>query len=334
MNIEQIIRTYFNSHFSEATRRKFAWWLVNSSDDEKAKDAAMERLWEESIGRIDMQTLNDLEGLRSKMKNKDNGPSLTTGHRNHWLAAAAIALIALTALTTYLIHGKLMTSGDEFVHISVPNGRTQQLFLEDSTSVTINAGTTLIYPRHFSKDKRNVFLIGEANFDVTKDAKRPFTVETQSLNVTALGTKFDVQAYSDARTVSTTLEEGRTQVEIVEPGAKTTGMKYLMTPNQNLTYNRGTGEVALTEVNASRRLSWEKGNLIFEGDDFKTIMQALERKYNVTIICEHTERMEGKYYVKFQADESLTDALDILNKLSHHFTYKQEEDIVYITPVK
>ena len=334
MNIEQIIRTYFNSHFSEATRRKFSWWLVNSSDEEKAKDAAMERLWEESIGGIDMQTLNDLEGLRSKMKNKDKGPSLTTGHKNYWLAAAAIALIALTALTTYLIHSNLMTSGDEFVHISVPNGRTQQLFLEDSTSVTINAGTTLIYPRHFSKDKRNVFLIGEANFDVTKDVNRPFTVETQSLNVTALGTKFDVQAYPDARTVSTTLEEGRTQVEIVEPGAKTAGMKYLMTPNQNLTYNRGTGEVALTEVNASRRLSWEKGNLIFEGDDFKTIMQALERKYNVTIICEHTERMEGNYYVKFQADESLTDALDILNKLSHHFTYKQEEDTVYITPVK
>ena len=334
MNIEQIIRTYFNSHFSDATRRKFAWWLVNSPDEEKAKETTMEHIWEESIGRIDMQTLNDLEGLRSKMKYNGMESGSASGRRGYWLAAAAVALIAVTALTTYLIHSKLMTSGDEFVHISVPNGQTRQLYLEDSTSVTINAGTTLIYPRHFSKDKRNVFLIGEANFDIMKDAARPFTVETQSINVTALGTKFDVQAYPDATTASTTLEEGRTQVEIVEPDTKTSGMKYMMTPNQNLTFHRGSGEVALTEVNAKRRLSWEKGNLIFEGEDFKTILQALERKYNVTIICEHTERMGGEYYVKFHADESLTEALDILNKLSHHFTYKQEEDIVYITPVK
>lgn len=331
MNIEQIIRTFFYSHFSEATRRKFAWWMVNASDDDKAKDAAMERLWEESMGQIDLQTLGDLETLRSKMRHEE---CHTKGRRGYWMAAAAVALIAVTALTTHLVTSRLHTTGDEFVHISVPNGQTRQLFLEDSTSVTINAGTTLIYPRHFAKEKRSVFLIGEANFDVTKDAAWPFTVETQSINVTALGTKFDVQAYADARTVSTTLEEGRTQVEIVEPEAKTSGMKYMMSPNQNLTYHRGTGEVALTEVNASRRLSWEKGNLIFEGEDFKTILQALERKYNVTIICEHTERMEGNYYVKFQANESLTEALDILNKLSHHFTYRQEDHTVYITPVR
>lgn len=333
MNIEQIIRTFFSSRFSEATRRKYAWWMVNSLDENKAKDETMERLWEESLGQIDLQTLNDLEGLRSKIK-EDKEPDRNTGRRNYWLAAAAIALIAVTALTTYLIHSNLMTSGDEFVHISVPYGQTKQLYLEDSTSVTINAGTTLIYPSHFSKNKRNVFLIGEANFDIMKDAARPFTVETQSFNVTALGTKFDVQAYPDASTASTTLEEGRTQVEIVEPDTKTSGMKYIMTPNQNLTFHRGSGEVALTEVNANRRLSWEKGNLIFEGEDFKTILQAFERKYNVTIICEHIERMSGEYYVKFHADESLFEALDILNKLSHHFTYKQEENIVYITPVR
>lgn len=334
MNIEQIIRTFFKSRFSDSTRNKFAWWMVNSSDENKAKDETMERLWEESMGQIDIQTLNDLEGLRSKIKKENKDPFRTTGRRKYWQAAATIALVVLTALTTYQLSRDKRPTGDEFVHISVPYGQTKQLYLEDSTSVTINAGTTLIYPRKFSKEKRNVFLLGEANFDIKKDEARPFTVETQSIHVTALGTKFDVQAYPDARTVSTTLEEGSTQVEIVEREAKTSGMKYLMTPNQNLTYNRGSGEVTLTEVNAKRRLSWEKGNLIFEGEDFKTILQALERKYNVTIICEHTERMGGEYYVKFHADESLSEALDILNKLSHHFTYKQEENTVYITPVR
>jgi len=334
MNIEQIIRTFFKNHFSETTRRKFAWWMVNSSDENETKDEAMQRLWEESMGTIDMQTLNDLENLKSKINNGDKEPRHTISGWKYWSAAAAIALIAVTALTTYLLSKSQWDAGDEFVHISVPYGQIRQLYLEDSTYVTINAGTTLIYPRHFTKGERNVFLVGEANFNVTKDKARPFTVETQSMNVTALGTKFDVQAYPDSRTVRTTLEEGRTQVEIIESDGKATGKKYLMEPNQDLVYNRNTGEVVLTEVDAQRRLSWEKGNLIFEGEDFNTILQALERKYNVNIICEHMERMNGKFFVKFRSDESLSDALDILNNLSHHFTYRQDGNTIYISPSK
>ena len=334
LNIEKIIRTYFHSHFSESTRRKFAWWMVNSSDEDKAKDEAMQHLWEESMAGIDMQTLNDLEALKSRIGYNNSTTDQPSKRRKYWSAAAAIGLMAVLAVASYFIESSRSDMGDEFVHISVPYGQTKFLCLEDSTRVTINAGTTLIYPRRFGKGKRNVFLSGEANFDVTRDEKRPFTVETQSINVTALGTKFEVQAYPDARTVSTVLEEGRTKVVIVEAEAKTSGHTYIMSPNQNLVYNKATGEVSVTEIDASRRLSWEKGNLIFEGEDFKTILQALERKYNVTIICDHIERMNGKFFVKFRADETLHDALDILGNLSQRFTYREEGDTIYLSPTK
>ena len=334
LNIEQIIRLFFKKNFSEPTRRKFAWWMVNSPDDEDAKDEAMRRLWEESMASMDIQTLRDLDSLKSKINPDNTEVESRIAHWKYWAAAASIALIALTALTTFFLTSSRFDTGDEFVHISVAYGQYRQLFLEDSTHVTINAGTTLIYPRHFTKGKRTVYLVGEANFDVTKDEKRPFTVETQCINVTALGTKFEVQAYPDARTASTILEEGSTCVEIVDAEAKTSGMKYLMAPNQNLVFDRGTGDVSLSEVNAERRLSWDQGNLIFEGEDFKTILQALERRFNVTIICEHVERMSGDYFVKFRSDETLTDALDILNNLSHHFTYKKEGNTIYISPTK
>ena len=218
LNIEKIIRTYFYSHFSESTRRKFAWWMVNFSEDEEnnAKDEAMQHLWEESMAEIDMQTLNDLEALKSRINKNNSTTNQPSKLRKYWSAAAAIGLMAVLSVASYFIGSSRSHLGDEFVHISVPYGQTKFLCLEDSTRVTINAGTTLIYPRRFGKEKRNVFLSGEANFDVTQDEKRPFTVETQSINVTALGTKFEVQAYPDARTVSTVLEEGRTKVVIVE----------------------------------------------------------------------------------------------------------------------
>ncbi len=334
MNIEQIIRQFYKKNFSYPTRRKFWWWMTSSSDEDQAKDEALQHLWNESMAEVDMRTLKDWEYLKSKIRQSESNPKKEVGFSKYWTAAAAIALVALTALTTYLLTDTLRDKGDEFVHVSVPYGQHRQLYLEDSTFVTINAGTTLIYPRHFGKGRRSVYLIGEANFDVKSDKSRPFTVETQYINVTALGTKFNVQAYPEAYTSSAILEEGITRVEVVDEASKTSGQTYMMAPNQSLVYDRGTGAVSLTEVNAERRLSWTQGNLIFEGADFKTILQALERKYDVTIICEHIERMSGDYYVKFRSDETLTDALDILNNLSHHFTYNKDGQTIYIFPMK
>lgn len=334
MNIEQIIKQFAKKNFSYPTRRKFWWWMTNSGDDDQAKDEAMQRLWNESRAEADMRTLKDWEQIKSKIGQGESNSSREVSFTKYWSAAAAVVLVALTALATYFLTDILRDKGDEFVHVSVPYGQHRQLYLEDSTFVTINAGTTLIYPRHFGKGQRNVYLIGEANFDVTSDKSRPFTVETQYINVTALGTKFNVQAYPDAHTSSAILEEGLTRVEVVDMTSKASGQTYMMAPNQSLVYDKGTGTVSLTEVNAERRLSWAQGNLIFEGADFKTILQALERKYDVSIICEHIERMSGDYYVKFRSDESLTDALDILNNLSHQFTYKKDGQTIYISPLK
>ena len=125
LNIEKIIRTYFHSHFSESTRRKFAWWMVNSSDEDKAKDEAMQHLWEESMAGIDMQTLNDLEALKSRISYNNSTTDQPSKRRKYWSAAAAIGLMAVLAVASYFIGSSRSDMGDEFVHISVPYGQTK-----------------------------------------------------------------------------------------------------------------------------------------------------------------------------------------------------------------
>ena len=337
--IEQLIRTFFSQHFSQGTRSRFAWWMVNSGDEQSDKDSAMQQLWEEQMDDMDLQTLADLQKLHGRMAQPQAGgqsPAIRPhigSRQRYWAAAAAVVLVALTALSTYLItSGHASSTTEGYAQVSAPYGENMEIWLEDSTHVMLNAGTTLLYPRHFEKDRRNVFLLGEANFSVRHDKKRPFTVETQGINVTALGTKFEVSAYPDTRTVSTTLEEGRTRVEITAREGTSSGKRYILEPNQNLALDRTTGEVQISAVDARKRLSWETGNLIFEGENFQEIIHCLERKYSVSIYCEHMERMTGSYFAKFRADESIQDALDILRDLSHSFDYRIEGDSIYIFP--
>lgn len=329
--IEQIIRLFTGNHFGKATSNKFAWWLTHSSEIEADKEEAIQKLWEESMGEISMRTLTDLQSVHRQMEQQGTKRTIPPLLRH---AAAIVALVLLTALGTLLVSDYFKPKEEGFAQLSTSYGESKQIRLEDSTLVTINAGSTLIYPKHFEDNGRNVFLIGEATFEVSHDSHRPFTVETQYMDVTALGTVFDVSAYSDTRTISTTLEEGKTRIRLTDGAADDSRKEYILAPNQNLSYNKVTGEVSITTVDAHRRLSWTAGNLVFEGDDFKTILQTLERRYGVVFVCEHLERMEGCYYVKFRVEETLPDVLYILNNLSHHFSYRIEADTVYISALE
>ena len=92
-------------------------------------------------------------------------------------------------------------------------GSRAQFTLSDGTAVTLNAGSKLKYDNRFGIKDRIVQLEGEGYFKVAKDTKRPFIVKTSHLNVMALGTAFNVKAYSDDKTIETTLVEGSVKIE-------------------------------------------------------------------------------------------------------------------------
>lgn len=326
-NKYSLLKKFFESSFSYDTRRKFAWWMANAEEDSDSEEA-MRALWDECDGKMDSQTLIRLNTLKQEIQSARN-------RRVRWYQLGAVAAVAfLLSLTglTYMKHQAKAFDEDEYAIVSAANGQTIEVFLEDSTAVVINSGSTLVYPSHFKKPHRKVFLIGEANFDVTADQERPFTVETPCFDVTALGTKFKVSAYSDARVVSTILAEGRTQVRINNLYGGNDGQTYELVPNQSLSLNKQSGAISIEDVNAQRCLSWENGNLVFDGADFNSIISVLERKFNVVFMCDHMEKMSGSYFVRFSSNESLEDILDILNTLSHNFKYRITPEVVYINP--
>ncbi|MGV8135828.1 MAG: FecR family protein [Mangrovibacterium sp.] len=167
--------------------------------------------------------------------------------------------------------------------IIIPYGKKSVVQLSDGTMVWLNAGSQLVYPSVFLKDKREVVLIGEAYFDVAKKPAKPFVVKTSNLSVTVLGTKFDVSAYPEDEFAETVLESGSVALEVSDRNFFNRNKKVFLKPNQKGRVKRENGEMSLMEVDVSQYTSWKDGMLKFEREDLIRVLRKVERYYNVRI---------------------------------------------------
>lgn len=167
--------------------------------------------------------------------------------------------------------------------LTVPNGNTFKLILSDSTTVYLNAGSSLKYPVKFIKGQnRQVFLNGEGYFDVHKDKKHPFIVTNGSMDVRVLGTKFNISAYPEDKEINTVLVEGSVSLYNNETEYNTESSN-LLEPNHQASWNRSNYNVTIQTVDTDIYTSWINGKLVIKKMPFKNIIQKLERHYKVTI---------------------------------------------------
>ncbi len=168
--------------------------------------------------------------------------------------------------------------------INVPYGKRFDLTLSDGTNIHLNSGTSLKYPVRFIKsENRQVFLNGEAYFEVTKDAKHPFVVSSNDMNVKVLGTKFNVSSYKEDAKTYTVLVEGS-----VAASAKTPDNEEVILKPGNRAYFENQ-HIKTEAVAIKKYIAWVSGELMFIDDSFGVIANKLERKYNVTIINNYEE---------------------------------------------
>ncbi|MFA7636143.1 MAG: FecR domain-containing protein [Monoglobales bacterium] len=316
--VKNTVRTFFEKEASGKTQSLFAKWF-RLDENQAEKDEAMKDIWENSPSVVSEQTWDDLEKIEHRIGDKPKKKNVFLK-----IASYAAILALLIASTVYITYKVAVPAPLEYTQVSVSYGESKKITLSDGTVVAVNAGSTLIYPEKFTADTRTVFLTGEANFSVAKNPDKPFIVKTQHIDIEALGTKFYVQSYPNTQYTKATLIEGSIKVDInlAENEA------YILKPNNQLVYLHSNNEVSVIDVDAVRLASWEDGYLIFQGASFDEIVQTLERKYNVEINYDGKINQQA-YYVKFNPDESLQDAMDVLTILIDKSDYQIENSKVY-----
>lgn len=211
--------------------------------------------------------------------------------------------------------------------VFIPHGQTFRLKLSDGTLVWLNAGSKLRFPQSFvnSDNKRIVYLEGEAYFDVAKNKKKPFIVNTQEVDVKVLGTKFNISSYDTDDEIVTTLIEG--SVNVFETRTPENGMN--LTPSFQANYNKFGNEFKKAKVDTGIFTAWMQNRLVIDHLKFSEILVKLERKYSVKFV-NNSESLDNEIYNGEFLDEDIESVLKTIS-LSTPFSYEVNQNIITIT---
>lgn len=325
---KRILDKYLSQNVSKETQGLFVEWLA-APVDEELKDQILQDHWEREY----YLSPEDIEKSYKAVRRRIDGPrqaKSVKSVRSLWIGVAAAAAVAVFVTFFAFLPEReesLAVIEDRYVEMTecyVGNGEKQMITLDDSTSVILNSGSLLIYPKEFQGSRREVYLTGEAIFDVSKDVEHPFIVKTPDFSVKVHGTLFNVSSYPDAENSYATLKEGSVSVLANDKE------EYLLSPNQTLCYNRDTHRVTVEQSDVADIFSWKDGCLCFKSASIHSIIGTIERYYGV-----HVYLTTGKYdsalvTAKFIHGESVEELFSALCLVIPGMKYKVENNSIYI----
>lgn len=265
-------------------------------------------------------------------------------------AAACIAAMATVSVVLWRMYCPPETPKQNI--ISTKNGSRSKIQLPDGTHVWLNAGSQLTYNDSFGKDLREITLMGEAFFDVAKDAEHPFVIHANDINIKVLGTSFNVRAYPDDKRTEAALIQGLIEVSF---NGRPSDRMYLK-PNEKISVMNG--EIQRMDLNEKATVvsthplsrsaeeplisfskigqaspsdttiletAWIRNKLIFRNKSFDELAKDMERWYNVSFEYKDSALMQKHFTGSFY-HETVAEALDIL-RLSYPFHYTMDKNM-------
>ena len=240
----------------------------------------------------------------------------------YWLtplrAAAAVLIVVLTAALFYYWPSAPVT----YTTITNPYGYIRQVQLPDGSTVWLNAATTLKYASAFT-NHRHIQLDGEAFFDVTHDAKHPFTVESGDVQIKVLGTRFNIWGYAGANRTTVSLLTGKISVASDEKELA------VLRPATQLEWDRQAKTAITKPIDTAATVAWKAGRLQFQGQTLSEIVQTLERWYGVRMRFANPRLGQCRYYMSFDSAMPLKDVLVLISEITNmNFAFDQQTIII------
>ena len=321
----QILRRYFSQESGGKEKQQVIRWFLEDKHNDALK-TAVGRQWHESE-HDDKWKEYDLEEIRpilDKVHHKMNIIEYERQNRNlpgkilkqlRRIAAILFLPLLLTA-GWYMMKSSAINNRTGYAEMIAPRGARIHFDLPDGSRGWLNSESTLKYPMAFAGKKREVELSGEGYFEVVKDERRPFIVKTGKLDVVALGTKFDVNAYPDDEIVEVTLQAGRVVVSAIMPGQKKSSHLTELVPGEKVQIRKGDYSVKKTKVeDVECYTAWKDGQLIFRNDPMDEVVKKLGRWYNVEFYLQGEKLKDYHYHATFEY-ESLDEVLKLIRLTS------------------
>ncbi|WP_160712529.1 FecR family protein [Chitinophaga solisilvae] len=297
---KQLLEKYFKGHCTTQEAAQAEAWL--SGEDTTLLDEFMMEKWAEA---------NEPVVMKPKV------------HRL-WYGAAAAAIIGAIAVVAFFWQHQQPQQPLALKWDTLTNTTNNiQLFtMTDGSEVWLNTHSSVIYHQQYNHQQRELWLQGEAYFQVVKDEQRPFSVHTGSLTTTVLGTAFNISTSNKADgSIQVSLIEGKVAV------SKEHAFNKILLPGQMLQYSNGQAP-ELTAFAPHEILDWKKGKIFFDNTMLADALAKLQQRYGYNIILEDTHLRKKKISGEFNRDMSLEKILSTLEYV-HNITFKRVDDSTY-----
>ena len=213
---------------------------------------------------------------------------------------------------------------DLYNELEIPRGGEYVLTLADGTLVCLNAGSKLRFPVQFNGSTRRVELEGEGYFQVVRNEKKPFVVGASGVDITVLGTEFNVSNYPENMDVQTTLIKGKVKVTpLCDENS------YVLQPGEQAVFNKKSGEMTVSNVDVSYAIAWREGRLRFRDRPLEEIMNFISRWYDVDVVYENEEVKNYLFGCNFNRHVTVLPLLELFESTGTvHFEVIRKKIIV------
>ncbi len=196
-----------------------------------------------------------------------------------WRSIAAIAAVLALFFAIYLLWPALQNrlNPAQLTVLKVPSNQKKYIILADGSKIWINSLSELKYPKVFNDKTREVYLSGEAYFDIRHDASRPFIIHTGKVVTTVLGTAFNIKEDDLQNTVVVTVTRGKVSV------ANEDEPLGVITPNQQISFNTVNKQHTQKNVDANQVIAWQENDIHFDDITFADAAMQLEQRFKVKI---------------------------------------------------
>lgn len=321
-SIDHIITRILSGNSSSEDFISLSEWL-NADEKNKKEFRSLKSYWDADVSFHHFLMPNvSLDNLRKKIYAQSRQKRLKRIGLIATPIAAAIALLVLLFTTT-----QIKTSDDTKVqqfYTYVTDKNKSRFTLDDGTKIILNRNSRLTYSDAYGTDKRMVKLVGEAYFEVAKNPEKPFIVDMGNASIRVLGTTFSVKADKGKDQITAVLQEGAIRFD--SPTQQT-----LLAPDQQLTFSRSTNKINIQSVNAKESHAWKDGLLKYKSIALCTLLNELEKRYEVPIHIRNEKLMDPNVTVSgtFSEDQSLKEILQVISR-SIPIKWSQRNGIYYI----
>ncbi|HVI45780.1 MAG TPA: FecR family protein [Chitinophaga sp.] len=294
-----------------------------------------------SFHKIPMISEDTVDNLVVKISNQSTIKAAMPNRLKHWIVRACVALAGAGLFLAHYLYSK---RDDTYKQVITEMGMKTKMRLPDGSTIWLNADSRLRYSGNFGKNNREVYLGGEAYFDIKPMAGIPFIIHTSKMDIKVLGTEFNIRSYDDESYAETALVKGTVEVILKENDHRE---NIILKPNQKIVWRRInnaskvtastqstikverqplsmlTGDSSLTEETA-----WMSNHLVFHNETLEALSHRLERWYGMKVIIRNQELKERRF--SGRADNLPAEKLlDLLQKIVP-FEYTIKDNILVI----